>query len=278
MLRALKSAVIESPIGPVVNSAVGSLTRPLLATLYPPRCLACADRTDGARGLCGACWRETHFITGAACVKCGVPLVGDPRPTQAALGAFISDATEICDPCLRRPPPWDAGAAAVLYGGAARRAVLALKHGDRLDMRDALAEWMLPAGRALLTRADIVAPVPLHWRRLLRRRYNQSAELARALARRADREMVPDLLTRRRFTTPQEKMDWAARARNQAGAFVVTPRHAARIGGSSILLIDDVLTSGATLSSSAEALRAAGAARVDVLVLARVAFAESTSI
>lgn len=277
MLRALKSAVIgpvTGPIGAMLTPVLTPIITPLLNTLYPPRCLACGDRTDGARGLCGTCWRDTHFITGAACGKCGVPLIGD----STAPDAFISDAVDTCDPCLRRPPAWDAGAAAVLYGGAARRAVLGFKHGDRLDMRDALAEWMLPAGRALLARADIVAPVPLHWRRLLRRRYNQSAELARALARRSDREMVPDLLTRRRFTTPQEKMDWTARARNQAGAFVVTPRHAARVDGRSILLIDDVLTSGATLSSGAEALRAAGASRVDVLVLARVAFAEGGSI
>ena len=246
----------------------------LLDLLYPPRCLACGEMTEGARGLCGACWGDTHFITDATCVKCGVPLLGE---ATGLIPAGV-DGSDVCEPCRRNPPGWDRGAAAVLYGGAARRAVLAFKHGDRLDMRDTLAGWMAPAGRELLARADLIAPVPLHWRRLLTRRYNQSAELARALARRADRPLVVDLLTRRRFTAPQVAMDRLARARNQAGAFVATPRHAARVAGKGVLLVDDVLTSGATLSACAEALRAAGAARVDVLVLARVAFAESANI
>ncbi|TPE52236.1 ComF family protein [Amaricoccus solimangrovi] len=261
MLQRLKSTVI----GPLVD------------TLYPPRCLACGEMTEGERGLCAACWRDTHFISGEACVKCGLPLVGEASGLMDDAAAVI-DGADVCDPCRRHPPGWNAGAAAVLYGGAARRVVLAFKHGDRLDMRDTLAEWMLPAGGRLLARADLIAPVPLHWRRLLRRRYNQSAELARALARRAERPVAVDLLTRRRFTTPQEGMDREARARNQAGAFAVAPRHRPRIEGRSILLIDDVLTSGATLSACAGALREGGAARVDVLVLARVAFAEFGSI
>ena len=246
----------------------------LLDLLYPPRCLACGEMTEGARGLCGPCWRDTHFITGAACVKCGVPLLGE---ATGLIPAGV-DGADVCETCRWHPPGWDRGAAAVLYGGAARRAVLAFKHGDRLDMRDTLAGWMVAAGRPLFARADLIAPVPLHWRRLLKRRYNQSAELARALSRPADRPVVVDLLTRRRFTTPQEAMDRLARARNQAGAFVVTPRHAARVEGRRILRIDDVLTSGATLSACAGALRVAGAARVDALVLARVAFAESANI
>lgn len=255
MLQALKSALID--------------------TLYPPRCLACGESVEAAGGLCGACWRDTHFISGAACLRCGVPLVGAGGDPVAPGLAAAAEGADVCDPCRRHPPGWDRGAAAVIYGGAARRVVLAFKHGDRLDMRDTLADWMLPRGRPLLARADLIAPVPLHWRRLLRRRYNQSAELARALARRAERPLVVDLLARQRFTTPQEGLDRAARARNQAGAFTVPPRHAARVAGRTVLLVDDVLTSGATLSACAEALRIAGAARVDVLALARVAFAEA---
>ena len=257
MLQALKTAVIG----------------PLADMLYPTRCLACGEMTE-VRGLCAACWRDTHFITGAACVKCGVPLVGE----ATGLFAPTAEGADVCETCRRRPPGWDAGAAAVLYAGPARRVVLAFKHGDRLDMRDTLAEWMLPAGQPLLDRADLIAPVPLHWRRMLRRRYNQSAELARALARRTGRALVVDLLRRARFTTPQEGLDRHARAANQSGAFAVAPRHAARVAGRSVLLVDDVLTTGATLSACAEALRAAGAARVDVLALARVAFAEPGSI
>lgn len=246
----------------------------LLDLLYPPRCLACGEMTGGARGLCGACWGDTHFITGAACLKCGVPLLGEATGIIPESG----DGADVCESCLRNPPGWDRGAAAVLYGGAARRAVLAFKHGDRLDMCDTLAGWMAAAGRPLFARADLIAPVPLHWRRLLARKYNQSAELARALARPAELPVVVDLLTRRRFTTPQLAMDRLARARNQAGAFVVTPRHAGRVAGRRVLLVDDVLTSGATLSACADALRVAGAVRVDALVLARVAFADSWNI
>ncbi len=179
---------------------------------------------------------------------------------------------------MRRPPGWDFGAAAVVYGGAGRRVVLALKHGDRLDMVRPLAAWMEKAGRAALAESDLIAPVPLHWRRLMRRRYNQSAELARRIARLSGKPVAVDLLRRVRATPPQERMDFAARARNQLHAFEVTPRRTAMLPGRTVLLIDDVLTSGATLSACAEALRAAGAARVGVLVVARVAPDDGASI
>ena len=107
-------------------------------------------------------------------------------------------AEDICESCRRHPPAWDRGAAAVLYQGAGRRVVLALKHGDRLDMVRPLAGWMAAAGRELLADADVIAPVPLHWRRLVMRRYNQSAELARRLARLSGRPAAVDLLVRRR--------------------------------------------------------------------------------
>ncbi len=235
-------------------------------TIFPPRCIACTEATETPQGLCAACWRDTAFIAGTACVKCGVPMMGESGPE------------DVCESCLRHPPAWDSGAAAMLYSGAGRRMVLQLKHGDRLDTVPRLAAWMAGAGSDLVARADVIAPVPLHWRRLIRRRYNQSAELGRALGRISGRPMVADLLVRRRMTTPQEGMTRTARAANQEGAFGVNPRHAGRVAGRSVLLIDDVLTSGATLSNCADTLRAAGAARIDVLVLARVAFTDSLHI
>lgn len=235
--------------------------------IFPPRCIACPEPTDAPHGLCPSCWRDTHFIAGAACQRCGLPLVGDAA----------GDA-DVCDGCRRHPPAWDRGAAAVLYTGAAKRVVLALKHGDRLDTVGPLAAWMANAGRALLAEADVIAPTPLHWRRLARRRYNQSAELAKRLGRLAGRPVAVDLLTRTRATKPQERMDRLTRAANQAGAFAVPARRRADVAGRAVLLVDDVLTSGATLSACADTLRAAGAARVDVLVLARVAFDDSPKV
>ncbi|WP_415012656.1 ComF family protein [Amaricoccus sp.] len=237
-----------------------TMTRAMVDAVFPPRCLACPTPTETAGRLCAACWRETHFIAGTTCRRCGAPLHGD------------AGAEDVCERCLRHPPAWDRGAAALLYGGSGRRMVLALKHGDRLDIVGPLAAWMAAAGRPLLAEADVIAPVPLHWIRLLRRRYNQSAELARGIGRIAGKPVVPDLLVRRRATTPQEG-GREARAANQAGAIALAPRRS--VAGRRILLIDDVLTTGATLSTCTEALRGAGAAGVDVLVLARVAFDES---
>lgn len=243
-----------------------TLATTVVDAIFPPRCLACRAPTAAPGRLCAACWRDTHFISGATCRRCGVPLVGE-----------AAGETDVCDGCLRHPPGWDRGAAALTYAGAGRRMVLALKHSDRLDTAPALSGWMARAGRDLLAEADLVAPVPLHWRRLLRRRYNQSAELARRIARIAGRPVVPDLLVRRRATPPQAG-GRDARAANQSGAFALARPHAKGvrdITGRRILLVDDVLTTGATLSGCAEALKGAGAAGVDVLVLARVAFDES---
>lgn len=240
-----------------------ALTTAVVNTIFPPRCLACTAPTDQPHGLCPACWRDTHFIAGTVCRCCGVPLVG------------AAGAEDVCESCTRHPPAWDRGAAAVVYGGTGRKVVLALKHGDRLDMVRPLAGWMANAGCGLLAGAEVIAPVPLHWRRLVRRRYNQSAELARRLGRIAGRPVVADLLLRRRATVPQEGMSRSERVANQAAAFAVNPRHGARVAGRAVLLVDDVLTTGATLSACADCLRQAGAARVDVLVLARVAFEDS---
>ncbi|WP_424930145.1 ComF family protein [Amaricoccus tamworthensis] len=250
MLDTLKSAMINS----VVN------------TIFPPRCLACSESTDAPHGLCPDCWKDTHFISGDTCCKCGVPLVGE------------AGEDDTCETCQRHPPAWNRGAAALLYNGAGRRMVLALKHGDRLDTVRPLARWMALAGDGVIDRSDMIAPVPLHWRRLLKRRYNQSAELARALSRISGKEARTQLLMRKRFTTPQEKMDRTARAENQSGAFAVNPKELERLQGKAVLIVDDVLTSGSTLSGCAETLLAAGAAEVNVLVLCRVAFDPSINI
>ena len=232
----------------------------LLHLIYPPQCLTCEARVTTDFGLCGACWRETPFITGLVCCKCGTPLPGQDE------GAEV-----LCDDCLTIARPWAAGRAALLYQDNGRALVLALKHGDRLDLVKPAAQWLQAAAGPMLRRDMLVAPVPLHWRRLLRRRYNQAAMLSGALARRAGLEHCPDLLRRLRQTGTQEGRNRDGRFANMADALSLTPRQAKRVEGRHLLLVDDVMTSGATLAAAAEACIAGGAADVSVLVLARVA-------
>ena len=232
----------------------------LLHVVYPPQCLSCDARVTTDFGLCATCWRDTPFVTGLTCTKCGTPLLGD------------DDAAEVlCDDCLTIARPWGQGRAALLYDGNARKLVLALKHGDRIDLARPVAEWMARAAQPILVPDMMVAPVPLHWLRLIKRRYNQAALLSGAVARLAGLDHCPDLLQRRRSTGNQDGKTRDGRFANMAGAITPHPRRLHLIEGRHVLLVDDVMTSGATLASAAEACIAAGASGVSVLVMARVA-------
>ena len=231
-----------------------------LHLIYPPQCLTCDALVTSDFGLCGTCWRDTPFITGLVCDRCGVPLPGDD-PGHAVL----------CDDCLTTARPWDRGRAALLYRDNGRQIVLSLKHGDRLDLARPAADWMRRVADPILQPGMVVAPVPPHWTRLFLRRYNQAALLSAALARSAGLTNIPDLLLRRRNTRSQEGRDREGRFANMAQALRLNPRQAARIAGNPVLLVDDVMTSGATLAAAAEVCRAGGASGVSVLVLARVA-------
>jgi predicted amidophosphoribosyltransferase len=232
----------------------------LLGVVYPPQCLTCDERVTTEFGLCGACWRDTPFVTGLVCDACGTPLPGDDDP-----GHVVH-----CDDCLVTPRPWARGRAAMVYDGNARNMVLALKHGDRLDLVRPAAGWLFAAAQPLLQPDMIVVPVPLHWFRLFRRKYNQAALLSGALAKRAGLAHCPDLLMRVRYTGTQDHRDREGRMQNMAGAIRAHPGRVGRIQDRDVLLVDDVMTSGATLAASTQACLAAGARSVSVVSMARV--------
>lgn len=231
----------------------------LIRLLYPAQCIACDELVQDDFALCPACWRDTPFITGLTCDACGTPLPGDTGETAH------------CDDCITLARPWHRGRAALVYRDRARDLILALKHSDRMDLAPAAARWLYRAAEPVLTEGMIVAPVPLHRLRLFTRRYNQSALLSSRLAQLARLDHCPDLLIRTRRTPPQDQKDRDARFRNLAGSIRAHPRRLHHLKNRDVLLVDDVMTSGATLAAAADACLAAGARRVSVAVLARVA-------
>lgn len=229
-----------------------------LSLIYPDQCFLCETRVDSGGGLCGTCWRETPFLSGLVCESCGVSLPG------------VDAAAVYCDECLVMPRPWEIGRAALSYRDAGRRIVLALKHADRLDLVPACAGWMARAGQPVFKDESVLVPVPSHWTRLLTRRYNQAAELCRGLAQATGLEAMPDALLRTKRTPKQDGMTVDERFANMQNAIAANPRCLPRLAGRTVCLIDDVMTSGATLSAATHALFDGGVERVSVLTLARV--------
>jgi ComF family protein len=223
----------------------------------PTLCVACREPVNG-EGVCAKCWAKMSFIAPPYCPRLGIPFVYDPGPGMLSMEA-IAD-----------PPAYQRARAAVRYDDVARTLVHALKYQDRTDLAPAMGRWMARAGHELLGEADVLVPVPLHWRRGWSRRYNQSGALARTIARQSGVKLASEALRRVRSTQQQIGLSRSQRASNVQGAFKVATERLATIQGRRVILVDDVLTSGATVDACARALLRAKAAQVDVLVFARV--------
>lgn len=232
-----------------------------LSVLFPPACLACGEIVDSTNALCGPCWRDTPFIGGVCCDMCGIPQHG-PRDPDAAI---------VCDDCLRHPRNWASGRAALVYRDKGRRIVLSLKHGDRHDIARMAGLWMVRAISDILTPDTLLVPVPLHWTRFFRRTFNQSALLAQAMAQQSTCEVLPDALRRRVRTASLDHSSPSERMHILRQTMEASAKGKIQIGGRHIVIVDDVMTSGATFFEATRACLDAGAAKVSVVALARAA-------
>ncbi|MCY0092452.1 ComF family protein [Hoeflea ulvae] len=231
----------------------------LMRLVYPPVCAGCGKMTDRPAALCPVCWGTVRFIEGPFCEITGLPFDHDR-------GEGLVSPQAIAD-----PPRYAKARAAVFHDGVARKIVHRLKYADRADLAPMMAAWMVRAGRDVIDDSDVIVAVPLHRGRLFSRRYNQSAELARMLARLTGKPFLPGAMRRIRATRQQVGLGLRARQDNVRGAFLAVPEQAHRINGLKVLLVDDVLTTGATLEAATRALLRGGASRVNVLTFARVA-------
>jgi ComF family protein len=231
----------------------------LLDIVYPPVCLVCRRAVADHGALCPACWSEIAFIERPYCERLGAPFDRDYGAGMISLEASAE------------PPVYGRARAVARYDSdKARSLAHRLKYYDRLELAEPLGRWMARAGAELLADADLLVPIPLHRLRLLSRRFNQSAALARAISRESAVPTETMALERVKPTPPQVGLTRAQRAANMQGAFRIREEARHAIEGRNIVLVDDVLTSGATVDAAARVLLRARAARVDVLVFARV--------
>lgn len=235
--------------------------RAMLDLLLPPRCPICEAPVDEPGRFCVVCFAKAAMIVPPCCVQCGVGFA------SAAAAGFASR----CWACLDQPPPWRFARAAFAYDEVSRKLVLPLKYGDRTENAVVLARHMVRAGRSLLDGCDLLVPVPLHRKRLFTRRYNQAALLAQAIGRLCGRPVLVDALVRLRHTATLVGQSPTERQKVVAGAIGIRPSRTAALRGLRIVLVDDVLTTGATAGACAGALLAAGVGTVDVLAAARAA-------
>lgn len=246
----MTSAILSSRLLP-------GLWHMLLNVAFPPHCPSCRVEVHAEGNFCPRCFEQLRMIHTPLCTCCGIPFPFD-----------VGEAME-CPQCLDKPPAFAAARAPLVYDTISAPLVSALKFHDQWGGLSRHAALMRHAGAELLSEADAMIPVPLHWRRLLWRRFNQSALLAYALHATTDLPCHPEWLVRRRYTTPQRQLHRSHRLRNLRNAFMVPDTYREAVRGKTLLLIDDVVTTGATVNACARALKKAGAAKVLVLALAR---------
>jgi ComF family protein len=258
-----EAVAIRAPVLARWRAAAAAVVRAAVDVVLPAQCLACRTAVAEEGSLCGRCWSRLRLIEQPYCARLGIPFAYD-------LGEGALSAEAIAD-----PPPFDRCRAVATFDEIARALVHGLKYRDRPELARAMAEWMVRAGSAIVATADVIVPVPLHYRRLWLRRFNQSAMLAQAIARQSGKQFAPAGLTRIRATAQQVGLSQAARDDNVRGAFRVLAEAKPAIAGRRVLLVDDVYTTGATVKAATRALLRGGAVAVDVLVFARVVRGDS---
>ncbi|WP_299479044.1 ComF family protein [uncultured Roseibium sp.] len=233
-----------------------TVTRGVLDALLPLRCMCCDTRVGSEDGLCPVCWNGMPFIEKPVCYRLGVPFSYDVGEEAWSPRAIAS------------PPVFDRLRSVAFYEGSAQSLVLAFKFGGRRELARPMGKWMTSAGREILNTDSLIVPVPLHWMRLLSRRFNQSAALAQVIAKECGAAYEPELLTRHKRTRQQVGLTAKERQKNVRSAFRISPQRAGHLDGRHAVLIDDVMTTGSTIAACTKTLLSAGALSVDVLTFA----------
>lgn len=225
--------------------------------IYPPQCLSCRKLVGQKGNLCSDCWEGIHFLSDPQCDQCGIPF------------EFETGKEMLCGNCITKEPPYKKARSVFKYDDASRSLITGFKYSDKLHISDHFAKWMLRVGKEFIDEADIIVPVPLHRVRLFMRRYNQAALLSKSLGNNSGLNVCNDMLVRSKNTRPQAGLLFKQRALNVRGAFKINPKYTSYIVGKNIILVDDVMTTGATIEACAKVLKKAGAASVNVLTVGR---------
>lgn len=228
-----------------------------LDAIYPPQCIACHAPVGVAGNLCASCWNDVNFIANPLCSCCGTPF------ELSAYGGAV------CGECIAHPPLYKMARAVFCYDDASRRLITSFKYSDRIYTSDAFAKWMLRAGEEIMQDADFIISVPMHRLRLITRRYNQAALLANSMAKQSSLPVYHKILLRKKYTKPQASLTFKQRKLNVKGAFIINPKYMDRIINKNIIIVDDVMTTGATIDACIRPLLKAGAASVNVLTIAK---------